>query len=163
MSKYNNIQSDEEMKPVIMVIDDDDRNTRLLESKLIPLGYQMLSAGDGEEALRIIPQNMPDLILLDIMMPKINGFEVCQRLKEQDETKIIPIVMVTALKDVDVRIKALECGADDFLSKPVNKWELMTRVKTMLKLRHLTDKLERTLAYMTEVEEEAQKTSPVGQ
>jgi len=90
------------------------------------------------------------------MMPKMSGFEVCRRLKQHQNTADIPIIMVTALGEMGDIEKTISCGTDDFLSKPVNKWELVTRVKTMLKLKHLTDKLERTLAYLNEVEKQSQ-------
>jgi two-component system cell cycle response regulator len=90
------------------------------------------------------------------MMPKMSGFEVCKRLKNDAKTADIPIIMVTALNELGDIERAINCGTDDFLSKPVNKWELVTRVRTMLKLKHLTDKLERTLAYLSEVEKQTQ-------
>ncbi|MHC5084504.1 MAG: response regulator, partial [Planctomycetota bacterium] len=95
----------------------------------------------------------PDLVLLDVMMPKISGFEVCKRIKNNPQTAEIPIIMVTALSEIGDIERAINSGTDDFLSKPVNKWELLTRVKTMLKLKHLTDQLERTLTYLNEIEE----------
>jgi two-component system cell cycle response regulator len=95
---------------------------------------------------------MPDLVLLDVMMPKMSGFEVCRRLKGDPQTSHIPVIMVTALSELADIERAIDSGTDDFLSKPVNKWELITRVKTMLKLKNLTDKLERTLAYLDQVE-----------
>jgi two-component system alkaline phosphatase synthesis response regulator PhoP len=111
-----------------------------------------ISAASGMEALDIIHEKTPDLVLLDVMMPKISGFEVCRRMKNDPQTADIPIIMVTALNEMADIEKAINSGTDDFLSKPVNKWELITRVKTMLKLKHLTDRLERTLAYLNEVE-----------
>jgi CheY-like chemotaxis protein len=95
------------------------------------------------------------LVLLDVMMPKISGFEVCRRIKNNPQTADLPVIMVTALNELADIEKAINSGTDDFLSKPVNKWELITRVKTMLKLKHLTDRLERTLAYLSEVEKAA--------
>jgi len=86
------------------------------------------------------------------MMPRISGFEVCRRIKNDPHTAHIPVIMVTALNELADIEKAINSGTDDFLSKPVNKWELITRVKTMLKLKHLTDRLEKTLAYLSEVE-----------
>ena len=98
----------------------------------------------------------PDLILLDVMMPKMSGFEVCKRLKNDPKTEDIPIIMVTALNEYGDIERGIDSGTDDFISKPVNKLELLTRVKTMLKLKHLSDKLERTLAYLSEMEKQAQ-------
>jgi len=95
------------------------------------------------------------LILLDVMMPKMSGFEVCKRIKNDPATTDIPIIMVTALTEFGDIERGIDSGTDDFLSKPVNKLELLTRIKTMLKLKHLTDKLERTLAYLNEIEKQA--------
>ncbi len=113
---------------------------------------QTVSASSGMEALDIISSQIPDLVLLDVMMPRISGFEVCRRIKNDPKTAHIPVIMVTALNELADIEKAINSGTDDFLSKPVNKWELITRVKTMLKLKHLTDRLEKTLAYLSEVE-----------
>ncbi|MHC4554077.1 MAG: response regulator [Planctomycetota bacterium] len=96
-------------------------------------------------------------MLLDVMMPKISGFEVCKRIKKNPKTAEIPIIMVTALSEMGDIERAINSGTDDFLSKPVNKWELLTRVKTMLKLKHLTDQLERTLTYLSEIEQGLQQ------
>ena len=90
-------------------------------------------------------------------MPKISGFEVCKRIKKNPKTAEIPIIMVTALSEMGDIERAINSGTDDFLSKPVNKWELLTRVKTMLKLKHLTDQLERTLTYLSEIEQGLQQ------
>jgi len=126
-------------KPKILVVDDESRNLRLMEALLLPLGYDILLARDGVEALEKIQETPVDLILLDIMMPKMDGFEVARRLKADDDTKIIPIVMVTALQDVADRIKALESGADDFLTKPVDKIEVYARVASLLKVKAYND------------------------
>jgi two-component system, OmpR family, alkaline phosphatase synthesis response regulator PhoP len=142
--------------PVILVVDDNRENLELLEAYLEDIDCRTVSAYDGPEALEIIKKDNPDLILLDIMMPKMSGFEVCRRVKNDPATSHIPIIMVTALNDFGDMQRAVDCGTDDFVSKPVNKLEMLTRVKTMLKLKHLTDKLERTLAYLAEVEKQAQ-------
>jgi len=123
----------------ILVVDDEDQNLRLMEAMLVPLGYEVHLAGDGEDALEKVKEVSPDVILLDIMMPGLDGFEVAKRLKHDDETKIIPIVMVTALKEVEDRVKALEVGADDFLTKPVDKTELRARVQSLLKVKAYND------------------------
>jgi PleD family two-component response regulator len=117
---------------------------------------ESVPAYDGLEAMEIVAKSPPDLILLDVMMPKMSGFEVCKRLKNDPKTSDIPIIMVTALNEYGDIERAIDVGTDDFLSKPINKLELLTRVKTMLKLKHLTDKLERTLAYLSEMEKQAQ-------
>ena len=146
--------------PVILVVDDNRENLELLEAYLEDLDCRTIPAYDGPEALEIVKKDKPDLILLDIMMPKMSGFEVCRRIKNDPETANIPVIMVTALNEFGDMQRAVDCGTDDFVSKPVNKLELLTRVRTMLKLKHLTDKLERTLAYLTEVEKQAQTNQP---
>src|SRR2546427_8322327 len=105
----------------ILVVDDDPRNTRLMESILKSSGYPVLSAHDGQEALDKIAQHRPDAVLLDVMMPRMSGLEVCRKLRSQYETRLLPIIMVTALNALEEKVQALELGADDFLSKPVNR------------------------------------------
>ncbi|MEW5736484.1 MAG: HD domain-containing phosphohydrolase [Thermodesulfobacteriota bacterium] len=126
-------------KPKVLAVDDEDRNLRLMEAMLLPLGYEVDLAHDGEEALNKVSSIAPDVILLDIMMPGINGFEVARRLKSDDETRLIPIIMVTALKEVEDRVKGLDAGADDFLTKPVDKMELKARVASSLKVKAYND------------------------
>ena len=138
--------------PAVLVVDDNPQNLELILAYLEEVQCSTLSCTGGMEALEIIRKNQPDLVLLDVMMPKISGFEVCRQVKNDPKTAHIPIIMVTALTELADIEKAIESGTDDFLSKPVNKWELVTRVKTMLRLKHLSDKLERTLAYLSEVE-----------
>jgi CheY-like chemotaxis protein len=142
--------------PTVLVVDDNQQNLELLLAYLEEIDCDTMAATNGADAIDITNNTPPDLILLDVMMPKMSGFEVCRRLKQQQNTADIPIIMVTALGEMGDIEKAISCGTDDFLSKPVNKWELVTRVKTMLKLKHLTDKLERTLAYLSEVEKQSQ-------
>ncbi len=136
----------------ILVVDDNEQNLELIQAYLEDIKCKTIPAADGIVALDIIKKNKPDLVLLDVMMPKMSGFEVCRRIKNNDATSDIPVIMVTALSEMGDIERAIESGTDDFLSKPVNKLELLTRVKTMLKLKHLTDKLERTLAYLSELE-----------
>lgn len=140
------------MNSTVLVVDDNEQNLELLIAYLEDLQCDTIAAGTGVEALEIVKEKMPDLVLLDVMMPKMSGFEVCRRLKGDSQTAHIPIIMVTALSELADIERAIDSGTDDFLSKPVNKWELITRVKTMLKLKNLTDKLERTLAYLDQVE-----------
>ena len=147
----------ENHKPVILVVDDNPHNLELVLAYLEDLDCRTIAAQGGMEALEIVQNDPPDLVLLDVMMPKISGFEVCRRLKNNPQTSDIPIIMVTALNDIGDIERAIECGTDDFISKPINKWELLTRVRTMLRLKHLTDKLERTLAYLTEIEQNVQQ------
>ena len=125
--------------PKILVVDDEKQNLKLIETILLPLKYQVRLAADGEEALQKISEETPDLVLLDIMMPKMDGFEVARRLKKEDATKIIPIVMVTSLGELEDKVKALEAGADDFLVKPVDSVELKARIKSLLKVKAYND------------------------
>ena len=136
----------------ILVVDDNPQNLELLQAYLEDLGCEVISAVDGVAAMEAIVQHNPDLILLDIMMPKMSGFEVCRRLKENEATAGIPVLMVTALNELGDIERAVAVGTDDFLSKPINKLELLTRVKSLLRVRHLENELERTLAYLQEVD-----------
>jgi CheY-like chemotaxis protein len=146
--------------PLVLAVDDNPQNLELILAYLEDLRCETISAADGICALEIIKKRHPDLVLLDVMMPKISGFEVCKKIKRDPDTADIPVIMVTALNELGDIERAIQSGTDDFLSKPINKWELLTRVRTMLKLKHLTDKLERTLAYLSEVEKSSQAARP---
>jgi two-component system alkaline phosphatase synthesis response regulator PhoP len=146
--------------PLVLAVDDNPQNLELILAYLEDLECETISAADGISALEIIKKRHPDLVLLDVMMPKISGFEVCKKIKRDSDTADIPVIMVTALNELGDIERAIQSGTDDFLSKPINKWELVTRVRTMLKLKHLTDKLERTLAYLSEVEKSSQTARP---
>ena len=128
-------------KPIILIADDEDRNRRLMEALLLPMGYEVLKAVNGKDAIEKAKETSPDVILMDVMMPVMDGFEAVNILKQDEETRIIPVVMVTALREVSDRVKALEAGADDFLSKPIDKTELRTRVQTLVKVKAYNDHL----------------------
>ena len=139
-------------KSTILVVDDNSQNLELLQAYLEDLRCKVITAVDGLEAMKAVTQHNPDLILLDIMMPRMSGFEVCRRLKQNPATADIPVVMITALNELGDIERAVAVGTDDFLSKPINKLELLTRVKSLLRVRHLKGELERTLAYLQEVD-----------
>ena len=126
----------------ILVIEDNQENIDILSYFLKPLGYQVLTAMDGEEGLKLAQQENPHIILLDIMLPKLDGFAVCERIKSDPSTKFIPIIMITALKDLKDKIRSLEAGADDFISKPFENIELLARVKSLLRLKEYHDQLQ---------------------
>jgi len=155
MSKHI-LDNEDQQAAQVLIVDDNVQNLELLQAYLEELDVETIPANDGPEALELVSKQKPDLILLDIMMPRMSGFEVCKRLKNDPKTRNIPIIMVTALNEFGDIERGIDSGTDDFVSKPVNKLELLARVRTMLKLKHLTDKLERTLAYLNEIE----KTSP---
>ncbi|MBX5157541.1 MULTISPECIES: PleD family two-component system response regulator [unclassified Rhizobium] len=125
----------------ILVVDDIPANVKLLEARLLAEYFDVMTAADGYTALAICERNQVDLILLDIMMPGIDGFEVCERLKASQKTAHIPVVMVTALDQPADRVRGLKAGADDFLTKPVNDLQLISRVKSLLRLKTLSDEL----------------------
>ena len=126
----------------VLVVDDEPQNIRLLQIRLQAAGYTVLTATSGQEALELVQVDMPDLILLDVMMPGMNGFEVCQRIRAEESTQFIPVVMVTALSDKEDRIKAIEIGADDFISKPFDSHEVLARVRSLVRIKRYHDALE---------------------
>ncbi len=141
-------------KSKILIADDNVPNVELLEVYLTGLDCETEIAVDGRDTLDKVASFKPDLILLDIMMPKLSGFEVCKKLKDDKTTRRIMILMVTALNELGDIERATECGTDDFVSKPVNKFELITRVKSLLRVRHLKSELERALTYLNEMEQD---------
>ena len=136
----------------VLLVDDNPQNLELLQAFLEALPVRIVTAADGVDALEKVEQHNPDLILLDVMMPKMSGFQVCRKLKGDAKTRDIQILMVTALNELGDIEQASECGTDDFVSKPVNKFELLTRVKSLLRVRHLKSELERALTYLNEIE-----------
>ncbi len=138
--------------PVVLIADDNPQNVELLEAYLSDVDCRVLTASDGEETLRVIERARPDLVLLDIMMPRLSGFEVCRKLRANPDTRDTLVLMVTALNEPADFERGVQCGTDDFLTKPVNKAELLCRVRSLLRVRHLRSQLDRTLAYLAEVE-----------
>ena len=142
----------------ILIADDNLQNCELLDAYLADEPFEIAMAHDGQETLNKVATFQPDLILLDIMMPKLSGYEVCKRLRPDKATKDIPILMVTALNELGDIERAVQAGADDFLTKPVHRLELTTRVRSLLRVRHLTNQRDRLLAYLEEVDGEAVKS-----
>lgn len=141
-----------EAAPRVLIADDDPLGAELLEAYLSDSDYELRTASDGEQTLQLVASWRPDVILLDVMMPRISGFEVCKRLRADDATRDIAILMITALdqpSDVD---RAVDAGTDDFLSKPINKTDLLLRVRALLRSRQNKRELDRTLAYIEGVE-----------
>ncbi|WP_437207170.1 response regulator [Planctomicrobium sp. SH664] len=136
----------------ILIADDNEQNRELLEAYLSDEGHEILMAADGQQTVDVALRELPDLVLLDIMMPKLSGYEVCAQLKSHEQTRRIPVLMVTALKEMGDIEKAVEAGADDFLTKPVHRLELKTRVRSLLRVRHLMNERDRLLAYVAEVD-----------
>ena len=136
----SNSEHPEPMQPIdlkdatVLVVDDNLQNLELMQAYLEDLGCGLITATDGIEAIEVIESRSPDLVLLDVMMPRMSGFEVCQKIKAQPSTRDIIVIMVTALNEVGDFERALECGTNDFIAKPVNKLELLTRVRSLLEL-----------------------------
>ena len=132
------------VKQTILIVDDEAINLKLVKAYLLKEGYHFITASDGEEALTVVNDTIPDLILLDVMMPGFDGFEVCRRLKSKKRFQKIPIIMVTALTETEHKIKAMEVGADDFISKPLDRIELLIRAKSLLRIKSDHDDLQRS-------------------
>jgi CheY-like chemotaxis protein len=141
-------------RPRILIADDNEANVELLEAYLADMDVDIAVAVDGQDTIDKTASFKPDLILLDVMMPKLSGFEVCQKLKSDPALKSVMILMVTALNEHGDMERAVEVGTDDFLSKPVDKVSLVKRVQNMLKIRNVTDELERLRRYIEEMEGE---------
>ena len=139
-------------KNKILIADDNEANCELLEAYLSSVDCEIVVAVDGQDALDKVAEFKPDLILLDVMMPKLSGFEVCQTLKSNPDTRRIMVLMVTALNERGDIERAVQAGTDDFLSKPGNQVELTKRVENMLKLKDVTDEVDRLRCYIEEME-----------
>ena len=138
--------------PRILIVDDNPQNVELFEEHLSDGNYELRTAYDGEQALQVVRAWQPDLVLLDIMMPRISGFEVCKRLRANPATRDVAVLMITALDQVSDVERAVEAGTDDFLSKPINKAELLKRVRALLESRRHPRELDRALAYIEGVQ-----------
>ena len=142
----------------ILIADDNEQNRELLDAYLADEDYQILMANDGRKTMAQVDAHQPDLILLEIMMPKMSGYEVCEQLKADPEKRNIPVLMVTALNEQGDIEKAVNAGCDDYLTKPVNQLELKTRVRSLLRVRHLSNERDRLLAYIEEMEQQILQT-----
>ena len=141
----------------ILIADDNDANRELLEAYLVGVDCEIETSTDGQDTLDKVAEFQPDLVLLDVMMPKLSGFEVCAQIKKDPSTSRVMVLMVTALNELGDIERAVAAGTDDFLSKPVNKIELLKRVDNMLKLKGTGDELERLRRYIQEMENEHQQ------
>ena len=139
----------------ILIADDNAANRELLEAYLADFDCEIETAVDGQDTLDKVTSFEPDLLLLDVMMPKLSGFEVCRKLKDDPQTAGVMVLMVTALNELGDIERGVNAGTDDFLSKPINKVALIKRVSTMLKFKSVSDELERLRAYIREMEEQA--------
>ncbi len=137
----------------ILIADDNDANRELLEAYLVSIDCEIETSVDGQDTLDKVESFRPDLVLLDVMMPQLSGFEVCKQVKESDELRRTMILMVTALSELGDIERAVAAGTDDFLSKPVNKIELVKRVENMLRLKGTEDELDRLRKYIQDMED----------
>ena len=136
-------------EPLVLTVDDLPANVRLLDAVLSPRGYRVLGAGSGPEALALVAEHRPDLVLLDIVMPEMDGYEVCRRLRQDPATAFLPVVMITASGDQE-RLLAIEAGADDFVAKPFDQAELLARVRSLLRIKRYHDTIEGQAAELAE-------------
>ena len=136
--------------PKILVVDDTPQNVKLLADLLTVKGYAVVTAASGAEALKQMEAERPDLVLLDVVMPGMSGYEVCRKIRENPATQILPVVMATSLDPAQERIKGIEAGADDFLTKPINQPELLARVRSLLRIKEMYDTIQAQAAQLTE-------------
>lgn len=140
------------MNKKVLIVDDKDDAALALQAKLQASGYRVDICGNGLEALKKIEQDKPDIVLMDVMMPEMNGFDACRRLKEKAETKDLPIIMLTALNELDDKVKGLDCGADDYLCKPFRDVELLARLRAHLRNKELHDKVKKSYEELSRLE-----------
>jgi putative two-component system response regulator len=126
----------------VLVVDDNEQNLELLDALLTVKGYEVIKARNGVEALKMVEEAPPHIILLDVLMPVMDGYETCRRLKSNENTQFIPVVLITALNGFEDRVMGIEAGADDFISKPFQKTELLARVKSLVRVKNLLNELE---------------------
>ncbi|HEU4343387.1 MAG TPA: response regulator [Candidatus Binatia bacterium] len=136
--------------PKLLVVDDAPKNVKLLADLLGAKGYHAITAYSGGEALKKLENEKPDMVLLDVVMPEMSGYEVCRRMREMDVTRFVPVVMITALDPAEERVKGIEAGADDFISKPINQAELLARVKSLLRVKEYHDRIQAQAAELAE-------------
>jgi len=136
----------------VLIVDDHEQNLELLQAYLEELGCSITLARDGMQAIEAVERETPDLVLLDVMMPKLSGFQVCEKIKSDPATRDVPVIMVTALGEISDVERAVDCGADDFLTKPVHQIELITRVKSLLRVRLLKRQLAEALRKVKELD-----------
>jgi DNA-binding response OmpR family regulator len=143
-----------------VIADDNHQNVELLEAYLNEFDCEIRTAADGEETLQVVEEFAPDLLLLDVMMPRLSGFEVCRKIRANPATKDLLVLMVTALNETADFERGVQAGTDDFLTKPVNKIELLCRIRSLLRVQHLKTQLDRTLAYLAEFEATSRASTP---
>ncbi len=138
--------------PKVLIVDDEAANLELAEALIAEEGYEPILASDGEIALQKVQEFRPDIVMMDIVMPKVNGIEACRKIKTNPLTYAIPVIIVTALNSTDDKIKAIKAGADDFISKPFDRLELSARLKSLLRLKAIHDRLEVSLASLKDMQ-----------
>lgn len=138
--------------PKVLIVDDEAANLELAEALIAQEGYQPLLASDGEMAVQVVQQERPDVVMMDIVMPKMNGIEACRKIKTNPLSYATPVVIITALNSPEEKIKAIKAGADDFISKPFDRVELSARLKSLLRLKAIHDRLEKSLASLREIQ-----------